>query len=571
MKKTGEVMSQNRSKYFFLILLSVFSLLGCNTTPRVRTGTALASDRTSVSEGQAARDRVESLLVMGSPSSIQEALELSSDSSVLGREESRVYTWIAYEMGRLVYPELIGSDFSVSGTAPDGPLVKAFVDARNGRSLESGSSPLYEMLPVLGLFRIKTSQIAGTVLAASERFSAWGMDSALVMLARGMALERTGNKNAAIEAYTASLKASDDCYPASLALSVLLSDNNRSAEAIAALRDLPPIIKETHAFKRSWAIALYSSGLWTEALPLVSSALVKDPMDSKLMFIRAHILVEQKDYKQAAPLMDALAAIDPWDKNYLYLKARVAMEQTKDRGTALSALRKGLERNPDDSRLLVYASELLWTGNSAEKNEAVILAGKAIAQNPKNEKAARILLYADIDTGNIENIASRLDSILGSNPDFSDYSLLYRASMAVGRLDDAARTVNIWLLKDPELEEANLALLEIYIEKNERAKANELLNRLLLVKGSSQFRSKLFYQQSRLQTNDDTALAMLRSALIENGMNLDALVASYDIYYRKGDYQRAQFYLKQALGIAPNRPELISRKNALAQQGVAIP
>jgi len=90
-------------------------------------------------------------------------------------------------------------------------------------------------------------------------------------------------------------------------------------------------------------------------------------------------------------------------------------------------------------------------------------------------------------------------------------------------------------------------------------------------RGSPAFRSSLYWYQSRLQTDEEQALASLRSALIENGMNVDALAYMADIYIRRTDYQRARFYLRQALTIAPDRLDIVERRNTLTQLGVALP
>ena len=76
---------------------------------------------------------------------------------------------------------------------------------------------------------------------------------------------------------------------------------------------------------------------------------------------------------------------------------------------------------------------------------------------------------------------------------------------------------------------------------------------------------------SRIKPNEEASLSSLRSALIENGMNVEALMAMSDIYVRRADYQKARFYLKQAMALAPDRPDIAARRDALIQLGVAIP
>jgi hypothetical protein len=48
----------------------------------------------------------------------------------------------------------------------------------------------------------------------------------------------------------------------------------------------------------------------------------------------------------------------------------------------------------------------------------------------------------------------------------------------------------------------------------------------------------------------------LRSSLFEDPRNLNALLAIFEIYHRRRDERRAVYYLKQALAIAPDNPQL---------------
>jgi Tfp pilus assembly protein PilF len=48
----------------------------------------------------------------------------------------------------------------------------------------------------------------------------------------------------------------------------------------------------------------------------------------------------------------------------------------------------------------------------------------------------------------------------------------------------------------------------------------------------------------------------LRSSLFEDPRNLSALIAMFDIYHRRRDDRRAVYYLKQALSLAPDNPQL---------------
>jgi uncharacterized protein HemY len=136
---------------------------------------------------------------------------------------------------------------------------------------------------------------------------------------------------------------------------------------------------------------------------------------------------------------------------------------------------------------------------------------------------------------------------------------------------DASRLAQEWRARDPSSEAAAVAWATSLVERGEKAAASDLIGKLLAGKGSPAYRSNLYWLQSRLQNGDDAALSSLRAALVENGMNIEALAAMSDMYMKKGDYQRARFYLKQAIAISPDRADIVERRNVLTQLGVAIP
>jgi len=281
--------------------------------------------------------------------------------------------------------------------------------------------------------------------------------------------------------------------------------------------------------------------------------------------------VERGEFKLAASLLDAYASVDPNDKLYVLLRARSAAENSKDLPGALASLRRGLERYPEDQALLLYAAELLFAAGGKDRLEAITYAGKALKADPSSIRALKVLLAADLAAGNGPGAAARADSIRSFYPDYDDYESLYRAYSLAGRVDESLAMARLWREKQPSSEQASLAWATLLIEQGKRADASAFISAQLALKGGSVYRSTLFLLQSRLQPNEDAALASLRSSLIENGLNVDALVAMTDIYMKRNDHQRARFYLKQALTLSPDRADIAQRRDALAQLGVAIP
>lgn len=555
-----------------LVLCAAVAASSCVGQPPEAPGVSLAVGP-AAGTAQAERERIERLILMGSPASLAQALELAAASERVPRADARAYAWVAYELARMAYPDITPAQAALSEQPGEGPLTKAFIDARNGRGAAEPAQggPLFEFLPMIGVFRLRTSAVSQAALLAYERFSAAGIPSALAAHARGVALERSGDPRGALASYQAALALAADCYPASLASARLLSDAGRAAEALAALEPLDPLVKAGHAYRRAYAYALYAAGRFEEALPLVTRVLQDDPLDSRFVLFRAHMLIQRGEFRLAGPLLDAYASVDPNDKLYLLLRARASSEGAKDRNAALATARRGVERYPNDAPLLTLAAELLFQGDPRERLEAISLAGRAVKADPRNRQALALLLAADLAGRDGAAAAARADEIRSYYPDYADFESLYRSYAMAGRTDEARAVVQSWRQKDPASEAAALAWARMLVDSGSRAEASAFVNQQLAAKGSPSYRSNLFLLQARLQANDEAALASLRSSLIENGLNVDALLAMTDLYLRRADYQRARFYLRQALSLEPARADLAQRRDALAQQGVAIP
>ena len=186
-----------------LALVFIPSLVSCVSTPPEGVGTSLgaADTRLPIVKEKA---EIERLIALGSPSALEAAVNLASESTLLPQVDAKAYAWVAYELARLAYPELAGGLPPRLEAPPEHPLVQAFIDARNGRSAALGpdAGPLFELLPAISVFRVKTSASYGGALVATERFSRFGMDSALAETARGIALEASSDKAGALLAYT---------------------------------------------------------------------------------------------------------------------------------------------------------------------------------------------------------------------------------------------------------------------------------------------------------------------------------------------------------------------------------
>jgi tetratricopeptide (TPR) repeat protein len=538
------------------------------------------------------RKAIESALVLASPSSLSAAFERISSSTALGQDDLRSYAWLAAKIAAIVYPEtaslIVPPELRAGDELPATPLAKTVVDAQAGRASDpvASSGALGELLPALALFKSDSRETARKALGALERFESLGQSSVLSSLVRGLDAERRQDWAGAMGSYAAALALAPDAWPASLGTARSLSALGRNPEALKLLDgfsgdEMRDAARDSDAFRRVYAEALYDSGRYEEAEPLVARVLLDDPLDSRFVLIRAHLLIRSGSYQQAVPLLDAYGTVAPSNRLYLLLRARDA-EGLKNRDDALRWARRGLDAYPDDPELLVQASRLLFAQAASarepqrtqESDEGRGYAEKAFAltgaatdtgasASGVGFDAARLLLYDAAARYDWAKAAAYLSRAEAGSLGPEDRALVCLVHRKNGDWAEALELSKVWYRENPGLEAAAEAYARALVGSKQERAAQDLLARLLAGKGSAAFRSALYYLESLLEKGEEASLVRLRSALVENADNGEALTAMFDIYFGRKDYQKARFYLKQALSLSPSDPELLRRDREL--------
>jgi tetratricopeptide (TPR) repeat protein len=310
--------------------------------------------------------------------------------------------------------------------------------------------------------------------------------------------------------------------------------------------------------------------------------LTRDPQDSRLILIRARLLLRSKAYSQALSLLDAYGTVDPSNRLYLLLRS-LESEGLRAREEALKWARRGLASYPDDPELLAVAARLLFAGPAFGREEARILAARAAElvvpgaeAPPESDSETGAVILASRNAAGVE--ASRLLALdAASRFKWGDAAVyLSRVGAALDDKALAARILrksgsakasldysSVWYKSEPRSDAAAEAYLRALVESGDERAAQDAIARLLPGTSSSPLRSVLYFLQSKLQKSDEAALTLLRSALVENADNPEALAAVSDIQLRRKDYAKARFYLKQAIATDPNDPELEARQKQL--------
>ncbi|HTX71583.1 MAG TPA: tetratricopeptide repeat protein [Rectinemataceae bacterium] len=444
---------------------------------------------------------------------------------------------------------------------------------------------LGELIPALALWVSSSRETARQAQDAFDRFAQLHVDSILPDLAMGIDAERRLDWSAALDRYRRVLYAAPDVWPAIIGTGRSLLALGRPVSALAVLQPKATELDGVPAFTRSYGQALYENARFAEAEGPVTRALTDDPQDYRLVLMRAHLLVRDKSFQQAVPLLDAYGTVDASNRLFLLLRS-LAAEGLRIRDEALRWARRGLTLYPDDPELLVTAARLLYAGPASGYAEAHSLAAHAYevttapadpstpvpgseqspaaveARSAAAFEAARLLTIDAADRyqwGAAETYLERALS-LGS---FDDRSLAAEVMRKSGNWTESLAYADSWHRERPESEAATEAYIRALVGTGNSKTAQDLIARLLPASGTPSFRSILYYLQSTMQKSDDAALALLRSALIEDSDNPEALAAMYDILFRRKDWNRARFYLRQALTLDPGNPELQRRQREL--------
>ncbi|MBL8965767.1 MAG: hypothetical protein JNG85_02090, partial [Spirochaetaceae bacterium] len=300
-------------------------------------GTTLkTAEPSALSRSQDERRAIELAIVAGAPSSLARSFGLIGEARALKLEDARLLAWIGARVAALVYPEgaeaFVPADLRGQAEIPSSPLARSLADAAAGRSPapspELEGNPLAELIPALVAFRSESRESARRAAEALDRFEKLGSPSVLPALIRGLDAERLQERGRALTQYDLAIVAAPDCWPAAVGAARVLLALRRPEEALARLdaaeKAAGPAVGAYATFRKARAETLYESGRLAEAEPLVLGILREDPLDSRFVLARAHLLVRAKSYQQAIPLLDAYATVDPANRRLLVLRALAA-------------------------------------------------------------------------------------------------------------------------------------------------------------------------------------------------------------------------------------------------------
>ena len=275
-------------------------------------------------------------------------------------------------------------------------------------------------------------------------------------------------------------------------------------------------------------------------------------------------MAAKNDYIHAASLLDVYARQDTTAKDYLLLRAQIQYDWSKNTAAALALIESALKAYPDDKDALLFAARLAGeTGSPVLGKSSAEYAAAVLEKEPDNESAVQFALDGFLRRRNWEK-AYALSSAAVKKQTVLNAVLFshIKICLALRKYDEAWNLILPLYKAHSADEDVVQNYIAVLAETGRSAQALTLINRLLDT-SSTRMKSFLYYRRSLLQETESAALSDLRASLIANPRNSDALFRLYEIYNKKADYRKAQYYLKQVIALNPNDSRMRSLSDRL--------
>lgn len=316
-----------------------------------------------------------------------------------------------------------------------------------------------------------------------------------------------------------------------------------------------------------YANATLLMGDFPRAELYASQVLQQNPSDLEFVLFRAKIFVETGEYLKASSLLDVYAKSFPTQHEYLLLRAKLQKEWNKNLTVAISTIEKALSLYPDDEDIVLYAAQLASeTGSRVSGKTGVQLAELILKDDPDNVKGLQYSVQSLYNEGRYSEAYTLSKKLLGDKAVPQRAVLMHtKVCLAMHYNDEAWKYAASLYEKNSDNIEIIQHYIEVMIKTGRTQSASKLINSMLSGTPSANLKSFLFYERSFLTSNEGTMLSDLRSSLIANPRNSDALFRMYQIYYGRKDYRKAQYYLKQVVSLNPNDEKYLRLNSELDQ------
>ena len=483
-------------------------------------------------------------------------------------EAEKVLIYSAGEIMRILWPSQ-KITWNIYEVTEETPYTGALNSVKKGiYDTSTGNSDfLSSFLPALVFL---TPNITSNVQAQCEQGILLSLqyrpDSVAANYLAGVYYEKAGEW-AKAEPYLKKAYDSSRVFEILLEYAKVLSKNGKSALAEEVMKEAGSGESSTNLqILKQNAFIAFEKGDYTAAEEYVARVLQQTPNDLEFVLFRAKIFIEKNDYIHAVSLLDMYARQNDTNIDYLILRARVQLDWSKNTNAATDTIEKAMQLYPDNTEALLIAARISSvTDGPVAGKYADELAAIVLEKNPSNSDALVYALDGLMQRENWQEAYDISSSLVKSQPQNENLILKHvtvclKLKKTSEAMDIAQKAYNSNPSSETIIQTYVLASTQVY----SRDESIKLIDSMLPT-AASKIKSYLYYRKSFLERSEDTALADLRSSLIANPRNSDALFRLYEIYYDKKDYRKAQYYLKQVVAINPNDSSVRKLNEALTQ------
>ena len=502
----------------------------------------------------------------GSPESLREAMSRMRQKSGEYEESQKVLAAVSAEIMKLVWPtEKIS--WEIPEVTEDNPYTGAISSVRQGvfDSSTGNVDFLSTLLPALVVINTTDSAIFDSCETALTAALQLQSDSVLANYLMSVLYEKKRSFENAEKYLALAYAGSPKTTEINLAYSRILRTNGKLAEASKILNSIDNSVNDIAVLKQNAYIA-FDAGDFDAAELYVARVLQQTPNDLEFLLFRAKILVEKKDYIHAVSLLDVYARQDSSSIDYLVLRARVQLDWSKNTAAASETVEKALQMYPDNVDALMFAARISSETDSPVAGKyADELAARVLEKKPGNQEAMTYALDGLIQRENWQEAYNASRTLVSSGSVSSAVVEKYvNVCIKLGKNNEAYEYAKSRYDANPSDELLLQSYILAYSKVGNRDAVLKYIDSLMN-SSSSKVKSYLYYRRSYLQLTEEKSLADLRSSLIANPRNSDALFRLYELYYAKQDYRKAQYYLRQVVAINPNDSSFKKLNEALTK------
>ena len=503
----------------------------------------------------------------GSPDSLRAAISALKQKGGEFEENEKVLAVVAAEIMKIVWPsEKITWDIPV--VSSDNPYTGAIDSVRQGVfDYSTGNVDfLTTLLPALLVVNNTTdSSMYAACETAITSALAMQPDSVLANYLMAVLCEKRADFAGAEKCLDIAYAASSKTEEIGLAYVRVLRRTGKLSNASEVLGKMNTSVNDISILRQNAYIA-FESGNYDSAELYVAKVLQQNPNDLEFLLFRAKILIEKKDYIHAVSLLDMYARQDSSSIDYLILRARVQLDWSKNTAAATETVEKALQNYPENIDALMFAARISSETDSPVAGKyADELAASVLAKYPGNREAMTYALDGLIHRESWQSAYDVSRNLISSEKVSSAIIEKYvTICLKLGKNSEAYDVAKKHYDANPDDEALMQAYILAYCRIGNRDSVLRYIN-TALNSASPKMKSYLFYRRSYLQLTEEKQLADLRSSLISNPRNSDALFRLYEVYYDKKDYKKAQYYLRQVVAINPNDSSVKKLNEALTK------